>query len=500
MSFVWECEKVMFSSFSRRSAVMLAAICLTLPAFAQSPTRTRIVATSPSPAGAPMIMTAEVDALGGGAPTGAVYFDDGVAGVGFAYLSVRGAGQATLSAGQLHTCALTSPGGVKCWGDNSYGQLGDGTQTSRTTPDWVAGLTTGVVAVAAGATHSCAVTEAGAVQCWGDNTKWQIGDGTNVSRPTPAPVVSLSSGVVAVAVGEEHSCALSSDGGVRCWGLNKWGQLGSGWSFYNIRDDDHIGYTPSELAGPPNIYIALAAGNSHNCAVTRDGAVNCWGSNFHGQLGNGTTSRYYPLVVPVSGLQSGVVAVTAGADHNCAVTSTGALKCWGSNSSGQLGDGTYTDRFVPVQVSGLESGVVAAAAGAGHTCALLINGEARCWGDNINGALGDGTRTDRATPAPVANIGGSAVALTSGGGHSCAVSSPSRVLQCWGNDLYGQLGDGTSAPQRVVPVAAAGFSGILRARARRTNTFPAGWILLRAAYSGDASHSASLSVTGQEFQ
>lgn len=487
---------MIFSSLVQRSGVGALILCLSFPALAQSPTRTRIITTSPAPAGRPVMITAEVDALGGGAATGPVYFDDGVAGVGFAYLSVRGAGQATLSAGQLHTCALASSGGVKCWGDNTRGQLGDGTQINRSAPVWVAGLTTGVVAVAAGGFHSCAITEAGAVRCWGSNAKGQVGDGTGVDRATPASVVSLASGVVAIAVGDAHSCALASDGSVKCWGSGESGQLGNGL----LNGVFGYGYVPAELGGPPLVYTSLAAGLAHTCGVTQNGAVYCWGRNARGQLGNGAASGIAVLPTPVPSLQSGVVAVTAGAEHSCAVTAAGALQCWGANISGQLGDGSRNDSPVPVQVSGLEAGVVAASAGAGHTCALLDSGEARCWGDNINGALGDGALADRATPAPVSEIGGSVISLASGGAHSCALLSSSRTLRCWGNNYYGQTGDGTRIPERLLPVTVSSFSGILRARARRTNTFPAGWILLRAAYSGDASHSASLSVTGQEFQ
>jgi len=302
-------------------------------------------------------------------------------------------GVRSVAAGTYHTCALMVDGGVKCWGDNSFSQIGDGIWWVyyRPTPANVAGLSGGATAIAAGYGHTCALTGDG-VRCWGENRYGQLGDGTVTRRFMPVDVVGLSSGVTAIAAGMGHTCALTSAGGVKCWGANYTGELGDGTTASRL--------TPVDVVGLTSAVAAIATGWGHTCALTRAGGVKCWGDNHSGQLGDGTAaSRLTP--VDVVGLSSGVTAIAAGDSHTCALTS-GSVKCWGSNGNGALGDGTTASRLTPVDVVGLSGGVAAISAGTGHTCALGGGGGIRCWGANSNGQLGDGTVTvSRMTPVDV---------------------------------------------------------------------------------------------------
>ncbi len=359
---------------------------------------------------------------------------------------------ATVAAGGYNSCAVTREGGVACWGDNDVGQLGDGTTTRRLAPTTVSGLSSGVTAVSAGGGHTCALTSGGGVVCWGSNSLGQLGDGTTTDRLTPVAVSGLSNGVTAVSAGSVHTCALTSGGGVVCWGFNSEGRLGDG-----TRTDR---LTPVAVSGLATGVTSVAAGSAHTCAVTSAGGVMCWGYNRFGPLGDGTTTgRLTP--VAVSGLSSGVIAVVAGSDHTCAVTSGGGVRCWGNNDFGQLGDGTKTTRLTPVAVSGLSSGVSTVTAGYRHTCAVTSAGGVVCWGSNGpkelgGGQLGDGTTTDRSTPVSVIGLSTGVTAVAAGVYHTCATVNESEVA-CWGANRSGQLGDGTTTA-RLTPVTV--FNGV----------------------------------------
>ncbi len=309
-------------------------------------------------------------------------------------------GVTTVSAGDLHTCAITATGGLKCWGLNN-GRLGDGTSTQRTTPVDVVGLTSNVIAVAASDGHTCALTSSGGIKCWGSNTYGQLGDRTRTSRNAPVDVVGLTSGVVAIATGEYHTCALTSSGGVKCWGRANVGQIGDG----NINDFvGHFEYgTPRDVANMTSGVIAITAGEYHTCALKSAGSVSvyCWGYNSNGQIGDGTqTSRNTPALVSALDF-SGVAAITAGDRHTCVRTTAGAVLCWGTNIDGQLGDGSFTTRYIPTAVVGLTSGVTVLVAGDRHTCAITTGNRGMCWGGNVNGEVGDATTILRNTPVNI---------------------------------------------------------------------------------------------------
>ena len=270
-----------------------------------------------------------------------------------------------------------------------------------------AGSATTATAVAVGMSHTCALTSAGGVKCWGDNYNGELGDGTVTERHDPVDVTRLRSGVQAIAVGDYFSCALTDAGAVKCWGYNGFGQLGDG----TTRDR----HTPVGVAGLSKGVVAIAAGSTHACALANGGAVRCWGSNGSGALGNGTASgRRSPA--GVMGMASGVTTITAGLDYTCALTSPGGVKSWGDNGMGKLGDRTLTDRYTPVDVFGLTSGVagVTASDSLGHTCAVTSGGAVECWGDNAFGELGDGTTNNRYAPVAVAGLSSGIVAVSAG--------------------------------------------------------------------------------------
>ncbi len=356
----------------------------------------------------------------------------------------------SVAAGYDHTCAVTSGGGVKCWGANGDGQLGDGTLVSRSWPVNVIGLTNGVAAVAVGRDHTCALTTAGGVKCWGKNNFGQIGDrSTAPYRTTPVDVVGLTSGVVAVSTTYDHTCAVTSAGGVKCWGRNDYGQLGDNTTTWRSNAESVFGLTSG--------ITAVAAGFYHTCAVNDGGVVKCWGNNDYGAVGDGTTVDRLTPSTGVSNIGAPSSAASAGAWHSCARTTFnyGGAWCWGYNYYGQLGNNTTVSRSTAAVVSGLASGVAAVAAGGYHTCALTTDGRLMCWGFNVHGQLGDGTTTNQATPGTVAGLASGVTAVSAGYSHTCAVTGAGAVL-CWGSNTSGQLGDSTTTT-RLTPVRVVGL-------------------------------------------
>jgi len=362
-------------------------------------------------------------------------------------ITVRGSTVAgtngTVAAGGSQTCALVN-GGAECWGGNAHGQLGNGLTADSPVPVQVQGLTSGVQAIAAGGNHTCALVSGG-VRCWGSNGHGQLGDnGSPADSPLPVQVQGLTSGVQAIAAGSDHTCALAS-GGVQCWGSNGHGQLGNGGS----PTDSPV---PVQVQGLTYGVQAVAAGGAHTCALV-NGGVQCWGSNGNGQLGNDGTPTDSPVPVQVQELTRGVQALAAGFYHSCALAN-GGVQCWGYNGAGQLGNGAVADSHVPVQVTGLSSGVQAIAAGYEHTCAL-VNGAVKCWGSNSNGQLGNGSTADSHVPVQVTGLTSGVQAIAAGYYHTCALVN-GGVL-CWGQSTFGQVGDG-STTDRHTPVQVQGLT------------------------------------------
>ena len=359
-----------------------------------------------------------------------------------------------ISAGLSHTCVVVN-GGAKCWGRNIVGQLGDGTTILRTKPVDVVGLTSGVAMVSTGDGHSCAVTTAGGVKCWGRNSYGQLGNGTTANSATPVDVTGLTSGVAMVSAGGTHTCAVTTAGAVKCWGRNMNGQLGNASSANSL--------TPVDVVGLGSGATSVSAGGTYSCAVTGAGAAVCWGDNHFGQLGNGDPTNTSTLTpVGVYGMSTGVSAISAGNGHTCALrTATGGTtpgaKCWGSGAVGQLGNGGNSVSNAPVTVSTLSVGVNAIDAGDNHTCARKTSGGIRCWGFNATGQLGDGGTANENKPVAVATLPNGMVAVSSGGSHTCAITGEGGV-KCWGDNFYGQLGDGTKN-QALTPVDVVGLGG-----------------------------------------
>jgi alpha-tubulin suppressor-like RCC1 family protein len=381
-------------------------------------------------------------------------------------------GVKALSLGKWNSCALLESGKVKCWGIDDHGQVGtlalrpETAQcftvvgTTMTTvlcnaPVEIEGIS-GAVAVATGGSHVCALmgtmpngtVVGGNVKCWGRNDNGQLGNGTTTDSATPV-AVKLGSALVtptAIAAGRYHTCALLSDRTVSCWGNDNWDQLGA-WDINAgcvYRESDNTGYcrSPLEVEGLRNV-AALSLGYGHSCALLQNKTVSCWGDNFSGELGTGTSGFTTPT--PASVGLSGVTALASAHLHNCVITG-GTVKCWGGNIWGEIGDGSFDERDAPVTVSRL-SGVVGIAAGDGHSCAVLGDNSMACWGDNQFGELGvPNAPSDFSLPTAV---GGAApltgvTSIAAGGGHTCAILSD-KSIRCWGKNSEGQLGNGALA-------------------------------------------------------
>lgn len=352
---------------------------------------------------------------------------------------------ASVTAGATHTCGLTVPGIVFCWGDNRSGQLGVSRASgTEDVPRILAGGLT-FLYVSAGGAHTCGVATSGEAWCWGNNTSGQLGTGgRGLDKPEPSTV--LGPRFASVSAGGLHSCGVALDEGTYCWGDNGWGQLGVG-----------SGVTQSSVPVPlsPDVpFTALTTARFHTCSITPDGTGYCWGRNSSGQLGVGSAMESSATPLAVAG---GLVltSVTAVAEHTCGVTADGAAYCWGENDAGQLGNNNPgVSTATPTRVLH-DAPFAQVSAGFRHTCGIDANGLAWCWGGNSSGQLGDGNDgTAAALPVPV--VGGIRFAGVSAGFlHTCGVT-PDGLLYCWGRNSEGQLGNQSRSVDSDRPVLVIG--------------------------------------------
>ena len=348
-----------------------------------------------------------------------------------------------LSLGGSTACALTSSGGVECWGSR-LGSALKGTFSS--VPEPVAGLESGVTAISVATFSACALTTSGAVECWGDNTSGLLGnDSVDGSSAVPVPVSGLAGGVTAVSVGASSACALTTSGAVERWGDNASGLLGNDAV-------DGSSAVPVPVSGLADGVTAISVGSSFACALAHGGAQ-CWGSNYPsgGRGDNSVGSGSTVLPMPVVGLATGVTAIVLGDTSACALTESGGVQCWGPIAQ----VGTFVSvAAIPVPVTGLSSGVTSLSVRDRFACALSASG-VQCWGDTP--ALGP---FGFPTYPPGAVVGLSrGVKVIAAGLSSACVLTASGGIECWGDNSSGQLGNGSALSWSSVPVAVTGFAG-----------------------------------------
>lgn len=347
----------------------------------------------------------------------------------------------SLTAGSQHTCGLDASGRAWCWGANGSGQLGDSTFDRRYRPVAVR-TALRFTAISAGRAHTCALTTGGEIHCWGNDRFGQLGDGdtTTTSRSAPGPV---ASGVTwrALDAGAEHVCGLSTGGLAYCWGRDFDGQSGAAGSGGDL-------HGPTSVQGALT-FASISAGQRHTCALTSLGEAHCWGSDALGALGDSTGNGVRRMPTAVSTAWR-FTSITSGDERTCAITSTAMAVCWGDNSNGAVGDGSRVDRPLPVAIQSNQSHV-ALTTGANHSCGGTTGANTFCWGANGSGQLGVGGVPLSVVPVRVTDSDGFRQ-LVAGLVHSCALRVDLTAV-CWGDGLDGALGDDRiSAQPRVGPV------------------------------------------------
>ncbi len=361
-----------------------------------------------------------------------------------------------LSSGGAHTCAITSIGNVKCWGANTKGQLGNNSTTDSATPVLVQGLANDIIQVSSGADFSCALLASGQIKCWGANDLGQLGNNSTVQSSVPVDVTGFSEPVKQISVGfnGRHACALTQSGKIRCWGNNFYSQLGKVTLTAPYQSN-----VPVDLITPIDNVVQISSGVSHTCALQNTGSVLCWGGNYAGQLGI-SYNVSYPNSVEVPGLKYNAIQISSGAYHTCAVTRAHHVKCWGDNTSGQLGNGSQTNTSAPflgpTDVLDNGGGLLSAeqiSAGFYSTCSINQNGgnnKILCWGDNFQGKSGADTSITPFSliPISISVASESFIQVSVGVVHSCGLTL-SGAVKCWGQALQNGSASQSFAPVNI---------------------------------------------------
>jgi len=339
-----------------------------------------------------------------------------------------------ISAGWTDTCGIVTGGSVYCWGRNGYGQLGNGTTSGDSYgPVQVIGITN-ATKIGLGNSYACALLSTGTIKCWGIQGNGALGDGSGSNSNIPVSVSGLTN-VNSIGTGNGTNCAVLQAGTAYCWGYNWTGQVGNGTTGATVA-------TPAQVSGLTTATQAIAGQNS-SCALLSSGSVKCWGTGANGSLGDGQTyvgNDGQSTPVTVSGIST-ATQIAKGDDYGCALLSGGSIKCWGFNSSGQLGDGSTTSRNTAVSVSGISTATQISAR-TSNTCALLQDGSIKCWGWYGSGMLGTAVASDSSSPITIAGVS-NATAVVVGNSHTCAIISGGQV-KCWGDNSYGQFGNGST--------------------------------------------------------
>ena len=339
-----------------------------------------------------------------------------------------------LETGAHHACARGAQG-LYCWGENTSGQLGDGSFTDQLAPKKVPGSELWG-SFALGRAHSCALDREGKAWCWGLNSASQLGDGGTATQPSPQAVSQGAVRFESISSGLDTVCAVSTTRRLYCWGENGSGETANGTASGTLALPTMTAVTSQ--------FLQVSMGASHGCGITPQGLLKCWGLNSNFQLGDGTvTTRPSPIVAETSLKYQ---LVTAGGAHSCAKLASGEIQCWGLNSSGQIGDSTTEIKATAAAVA-TNQNFTSVTTGTDHTCALNAAGRAFCWGSNQYGQIGDGTLVSHDEPVAI-DTGVAYESLRAGAQFTCGITSH-KQLRCWGRNHKGQLGLGTTTDQTL---------------------------------------------------